>query len=254
MKELVATVVENGMIAEQIYSMTLQLPEPVSMRCGQFVNLSTGNPMQLLKRPLGICRHTEDTVTVCYQIKGVGTKDLSQVKTGAKLRILLPLGNGFSLTETERKVALIGGGVGIFPLVSVLQHYPDRAFYSYLGFRNRAAVCLTEAFFASVDTVITTDDGSVGEKGNAVQAFLREYDKVKPDVILACGPPVMFRVLKHELQARWITTKCFVSLEERMGCGIGACLVCVCNLTNGAHARVCKDGPVFDLAEVDVDG
>lgn len=253
MKEVLATVIENKPIAENIRSMTLSLPEKIPMRCGQFINLSTGNRMQLLKRPLGIAKHTENSVTVCYQIKGEGTKSLSEIKVGAELSVLLPLGNGFTIAESEHRIALVGGGVGIFPLLSVLQEYRGKKeFYSYLGFRNERAVCLTEEFSDSTRLVLSTDDGSAGRKGNAVEAFLAEYDAETPDVILACGPPIMLRVLKEELQRRNIATKCFVSLEERMGCGIGACLVCVCDLTNGAHARVCKDGPVFEVTEVEL--
>ena len=94
-----------------------------------------------------------------------------------------------------------------------------------------------------------TDDGSFGEKMNAVQAFVRDLGAgYRPDVVLSCGPLPMLRALKETLAGKNIP--CFVSLEERMGCGIGACLVCVCNLTNGEHARVCKDGPVFDIRNV----
>ncbi|MGN1235411.1 MAG: dihydroorotate dehydrogenase electron transfer subunit, partial [Christensenellaceae bacterium] len=177
---------------------------------------------------------------------------LADARPEACLSILLPLGNGFSIKEDEKKVALVGGGVGIFPLLSVVEGYRDQGkeFTAYLGFRGRDSVCCLNEFAEGARLVVGTDDGSCGEKANAVELFLRDYDREKPDLILSCGPPVMERVLKEELAKRNNTVPCFVSLEERMGCGIGACLVCVCNKTNGEHARVCKDGPVFPIEEV----
>lgn len=250
MREITTTVLKNEEIASGIYALTFSVPEEISIRPGQFVNLSTGEANLLLKRPLGVCRRTKDSVTVSYQVKGVGTKALATRKTGDTLDVLLPLGNGFYLKETERKIALIGGGVGVFPLLSVAERYRDRKITSYLGFRNAQAICYLNEFAECSRVVVGTDDGSVGEKKNAVQLFLEEYESGAFDVILACGPPIMLKVLKQELSERKIETPCLVSLEERMGCGIGACLVCVCNLTNGEHARVCKDGPVFPIEEV----
>ena len=97
---------------------------------------------------------------------------------------------------------------------------------------------------------LASDDGSFGFHGTSVQAFLQEVDAVRPDVVLSCGPTPMLRALKQGMQGRGIPV--YVSLEERMGCGIGACLVCVCNKTDGAHARVCKDGPVFEIGEIEL--
>ena len=99
---------------------------------------------------------------------------------------------------------------------------------------------------------VVTDDGSYGKKGNAVDAYLDDAENIKADLIIACGPPVMLKVLKQKLTARGINTPCLVSLEERMGCGVGACLVCVCKKHDGENARVCKDGPVFDINEVEL--
>jgi dihydroorotate dehydrogenase electron transfer subunit len=99
---------------------------------------------------------------------------------------------------------------------------------------------------------IVTDDGSLGAKDNAVSAYLNDKDKVRADLIIACGPPIMLKVLKAQLKERDITTPCLVSLEERMGCGIGACLVCVCKKSDKTNARVCLDGPVFDINEVEL--
>lgn len=251
MKDLLATVKSNKKIAENIYMMTIVLPESVGqMHGGQFVNLSTGNGAHLLRRPLGVCMCEGDEVSVCYQVKGKGTKYLTEVEAGRKLQVLLPLGNWFDL-DGCKNVAVIGGGVGIFPLVATIrEHFQTKNFYSYIGFRNIDAVCLYNELAKSKKLTITTDDGSYGEKGNAVGAYLRDAANINPDIIISCGPPVMLRVLKQKLKEEGINTPCFVSLEERMGCGMGACLVCVCKTASGENARVCRDGPVFDINEV----
>ncbi len=253
MKELLATVKQNTQIARGIMSITLSLPEDVgAIKGGQFANLSTGDGAFPLKRPFGICRADGRDITLCYQIKGDGTRKIAEAKIGDRLSVLLPLGNGFDL-GSAKNIAVIGGGVGIFPLAAVVeQNCSDRNFYSYIGFRGREYACLTEQFSKGAAFTVTTDDGSMGKKGNAVQAFLEDADRIGADLIISCGPPVMLRVLKQKLKERGIKTRCLVSLEERMGCGIGACLVCVCKKTDGQNARVCRDGPVFDIEEVEL--
>ena len=251
MKDLISTVKSNEKIAENIYKLTVTLPEPVGkIKGGQFVNISTGDNSHLLRRHLGVMSVEGNEISVCYQVKGDGTGKLSEAKAGDKLKILLPLGNGFNL-DGKKNIAVIGGGVGVFPLIATIrEHCADKNFYSYMGFRNKDAVCLLDELEKSKTLKVVTDDGSFGEKGNAVQAFLKDIDKLKLDAIISCGPTVMFRALKNALDERKVKTPCFVSLEERMGCGIGACLVCVCGKSNGENARVCKDGPVFDINEI----
>jgi dihydroorotate dehydrogenase electron transfer subunit len=162
----------------------------------------------------------------------------------------MPLGNGFFVEEHEQKVALVGGGVGVFPLISVLRAYGEKKNISaYIGYRNAGAVCGVEDFAKANKFVAVTDDGSYGEKMNAVQAFEADLKKGnRPDVVLACGPTPMLRALKAVTDRE--NLPCFVSLEERMGCGIGACLVCMCDKTDGKRARVCKDGPVFNAKDI----
>ena len=249
MREYQATILENKPVAENIYSLTLALPEAVKIRAGQFADLSVGGA-HLLKRPLAVCKADGEKVTVCYKIRGEGTKLLSERKAGEALDALLPLGNGFYLKENEKKIALVGGGVGIFPMISVIGEYAaEKEISAYIGFRNKGAVCGLEELKRAKKLTAVTDDGSFGEKMNAVQAFAADLQAgERPDVVLSCGPLPMLRALKTALEGREIP--CYVSLEERMGCGIGACLVCVCEKTNGEHARVCKDGPVFGIGEV----
>ena len=253
MKDLIATVKSNREIAENIYMITLELPESVGeMHGGQFVNLSTGNGANLLRRPLGVCIAEGNEVSVCYQVKGGGTRYLTGVEAGRKLQVLLPLGNWFDLDDVKN-VVVIGGGVGVFPLIATIrEHYKNKNFYSYIGFRNKNAVCLLDELGKSKKLTVTTDDGSYGVKGNAVSAYLADAANVKADIIISCGPPIMLKILKQKLKEEGINTPCFVSLEERMGCGMGACLVCVCKTASGENARVCREGPVFDINEVEL--
>ncbi len=251
MKDYIATIVKNEKIADNVYAVTFALEEECKVRCGQFGNISVGG-MHLLRRPIAICKTEGKEVTFCYQIKGEGTQKLKTMEAGTKLNVLMPLGNGFFVEENEKKVALVGGGVGVFPLISVLREYnTEKEISAYIGYRNKGAVCGVEEFAKANKFVAVTDDGSYGEQMNSVQAFSADLEKGNcPDVVLACGPTPMLRALKSVVEKENIP--CFVSLEERMGCGIGACLVCVCDLTNGKKARVCKDGPVFDVKEVQI--
>ncbi len=249
MKDYLAKIVKNEKIAENIHAVTFLLEEDVAVRCGQFGNIAVGGS-HLLRRPIAICKVEGREVTFCYQVKGDGTKKLRALPVGTLLNVLMPLGNGFYVEEEEKKIALVGGGVGVFPLISVLREYHGKKLISaYIGYRNQAAVCGVEEFKKATRFVAVTDDGSYGEQMNAVQAFAADLQKGnRPDVVLACGPIPMLRALKELVEKE--NLPCYVSLEERMGCGIGACLVCVCNKTNGKHARVCKDGPVFDAKDV----
>ena len=249
MKDYIATIVKNEQIAENIYAVTFDLGEEARVRAGQFGNIAVGGT-HLLRRPIAVCKTEKKEVTFCYQIKGEGTQKLKTMEAGTRLNVLMPLGNGFYVEENEKKVALVGGGVGTFPLISVLREYGDKKEISaYIGYRNKGAVCGVEEFERAAKFVAVTDDGSYGEKMNAVQAFEADLKAGnRPDVMLACGPTPMLRALKTLVEKE--NLNCYVSLEERMGCGIGACVVCVCEKTNGARARVCKDGPVFNVNDV----
>ena len=248
MREFTATVLENVCIAEEIWSLTFALEEEQAVRPGQFCMIGVENFP--LKRPIAICKAEGERITVCYRLKGEGTRKLaSQYRAGEKLQVLLPLGNGFYAEESEKRIAVVGGGVGIFPLISAIRAYAaQKEIYAYMGFRNKAAICMEYEMQRAKRLVIATDDGSYGFCGNAVQAFKNDFSSARPDVIFACGPLPMLRALKAATAGMGIPV--YVSLEERMGCGIGACLVCVCDRTNGKKARICKDGPVFEAGEV----
>ena len=249
MKDYIGIIVKNEKIAENIHAVTFALNEDFKARCGQFGNIAIGGT-HLLRRPIAICKTEGREVTFCYQIKGEGTQKLKAMEAGKKLNVLMPLGNGFYVEENEKKVALVGGGVGVFPLISVLREYAStKEIAAYIGYRNKGAVCGVEEFAKAQKFIAVTDDGSYGAQMNAVQAFAADLEKGnRPDVVLACGPTPMLRALKALMEKEDIP--CYVSLEERMGCGIGACLVCVCDMTDGKRARVCKDGPVFNAKEI----
>ncbi len=249
MKEYTATVTECRPIADNVRLLSFDVGEDVKVRCGQFLNVSVGERMHLLRRPIAVCKAEGSTITVCFQIKGDGTKTLARAKKGDELSVLLPLGNGFYAREEEKRIAVVGGGAGVFPMISCIEEYCDKKeVYAYMGFRNGACVCMEEEIAKSKSYTVVTDDGSNGLRKNAVQAFTDDYERAKPDVVFACGPVPMLRALKEAVAGKGIP--CYVSLEERMGCGVGACLVCVCDKTDGRKARVCKDGPVFEIGEV----
>lgn len=248
MKDYRAEILSDEQIAQGVYELVLRLPEEVKVRAGQFA--SVGVRGHLLRRPFAICKAEGERISLCFQVRGEGTRNLASMGAGESLQVLMPLGNGFFVERDEKRVALVGGGVGIFPMIAALREYaPTKEVFAYIGFRNKAAVCGLEEFEGAARLKAVTDDGSYGEKKNAVQAFEEDLRAgIRPDVVLSCGPLPMLRALKEVLEREKLPG--FASLEERMGCGIGACLVCVCDLTNGQHARVCKDGPVFPIGDV----
>lgn len=249
MREVITTILENTEIAEDIYSLTFGTEEKIPVRAGQFCMLGVGD--RPLRRPIAVCKAEGERVTVCYRLKGEGTRSLAaDYKAGEKLSVLFPLGNGFRLEKDWKKIAVVGGGVGIFPLVSAIREFSDREIYAYMGFRNKAAICMEYEMLRATRLTVATDDGSAGYHGTSVQAFQRDVDRIRPDAVLACGPTPMLRALKAATADTGIPV--YVSLEERMGCGIGACLVCTCKKTDGSRARVCKDGPVFEIGEVEL--
>lgn len=256
MKEYKAILESNREVANGIFEAQLLFGEKVDgLSAGKFLNVSVGDKSHVLKRPFGISDYDEngEWAKFCYQVKGEGTKELSMLKTGVELMVTIPLGNGFTLSDKHNKVAIIAGGMGVCPFGAMGKSYPNANYVSYLGFRNPKCSCLTERIGSFSDVKVIYDDEPQGDIRNAVQLFLSDYERFLPDVILACGPKPMLRALKNSLQDKKINTPCYVSLEERMGCGIGACLVCVCKQSKAdGNVRICKDGPVFDVWEVEL--
>ena len=251
------TVVSQEEIGKDIFSLWLQTDQMAQYaRPGQFLSLYTGNAGKLLPRPSSICEIDKETsrIRLVYRVTGknTGTEAFSKMQPGDKIEALGPLGNGFPLEEAEgKKVFLIGGGIGIPPMLETAKQLNAQK-TAVLGYRDE--LFLNEEFAKYADVYVATEDGSSGTKGNVLNAI--QEKTLEADVIFACGPTPMLRALKEYAAANHIT--CWISMEERMACGIGACLACVCKSKEiDAHSqvhnkRVCKDGPVFLSTEVEL--
>ena len=251
-KEL-ATVLSQESIAAGIYSLVLKVSFAEDVIPGQFVSLYSKDASRLLPRPISICESSpeEGTIRLVYRIAGAGTSEFSKLIAGEKIEVLGPLGNGFPVKEyAESRVLLVGGGIGIPPLLSCARKLTDKTFA--VGYRSETYLLADLESEATV--LVATEDGSLGTPGNVLDAI--KADGVKADVIFSCGPKPMLRALKAYAAETGIP--CYVSMEERMACGIGACLACVCKTTGiDGHShvhntRICKDGPVFLAEEVDL--
>lgn len=231
-----------------IFRLVLSVPELPEIQCGQFVMISCGSyDGMLLKRPISIHDFEGNTVTLLYETVGKGTSELSKMAAGEYTDIILPLGKGFEIKD-YKKIALVGGGLGIFPLYSVIRLHPDVEYFAYLGARDKARFICADSFQEKCScTMLATDDGSAGKKGFITDILKEDLDKYAFDAVFACGPKPMLSALKNVTKDTQIPV--FVSMEEHMGCGFGACLTCTCK-TVGGNKRVCADGPVFSLDEV----
>ena len=253
----ICTVVSQECIGTDIYSLWIQTEEIASEAVpGQFVSLYCKDQSKLLPRPISLCQidREKGRLRLVYRVtgKGTGTEAFSRLHPGVVIETLGPLGNGFPLKEAEgKKVFLIGGGIGIPPMLETAKELnADKT--AVLGYRDE--LFLKDEFEKYADVYVATEDGSAGTRGNVLDA-IRE-NALKADVIFACGPTPMLRALKSYAEENNIT--CWISMEERMACGIGACLACVCKSKDiDSHSqvhnkRVCKDGPVFLSTEVEL--
>lgn len=249
--EEMARVISQKQIGTGIYDLTLQTEEIApAAKAGQFVSLYCKDGSRLLPRPISLCGidRQNRTLRLVYRVAGKGTEEFSGLEEKDEVKILGPLGNGFELLE--KKAFLIGGGIGIPPMLQLAKELNCEK-TAVLGYRDE--LFLLEDFKAVCDTYIATEDGSAGTKGNVLDA-IRE-NALSADVIYACGPTPMLRALRD--YANEHNMECYISMEERMACGIGACLACVCKSkekdghTNVHNKRICKEGPVFNAKEVE---
>lgn len=250
-----ARIVSQREIAPGIYDMRIRT-EYIAKEAipGQFVSLYTKDAAKLLPRPISLCEidAEQGELRLVYRVTapGSGTDEFSRYKAGDTIHIAGPMGNGFPLKQGRTMV--IGGGIGVPPMLALAKALPG-AVTAVMGYRD-ADTFLTEDFAQTAELWIATEDGSLGTKGNVLDA-IREQD-LSADVIYACGPTPMLRAVKA--YAAEFGIECYVSLEERMACGIGACLACVCQSKDiDAHShvhnkRICKDGPVFAAEEVEL--
>lgn len=286
--EEIAVVVDQNTLGSGIYDLTLKTTNIAkAAKAGQFVSVYSNDKSKLLPRPISLCGidRDEDTIRLVYRVTGenTGTEEFSKLVMGDRIRILGPLGNGFTV-EPGKKAFLIGGGIGVPPMLQLAKDINSGVVQTtgavdtntqekgqteekqinghdkkicdmniIMGYRDENTFLLDE-FKEQADSFVATEDGSVGTKGNVIDAI--KENGLEADVIYACGPMPMLRALKayameHDME-------CYVSMEERMACGIGACLACVCKTkdkdahSNVNNKRICKEGPVFNAKEVEL--
>ena len=250
--KMTAKVVSQETLATDVYSLVLEAPEIAAQAiAGQFVSVYTHDGSKMLPRPISLCGIDREagTLRLVYRVVGFGTKEFSQLAAGDTVDILGPLGNGFM--KSDKKAILIGGGIGIPPLLQ-LAYELDCEKSVVLGYRDE--IFLNEEFEPYAQVYMSSEDGQHGVKGNVIDA-IKEYG-VDGAVIYACGPTPMLRGIKAYAMENGI--ECQISMEEKMACGVGACLACVCKTKDiDEHSqvhnrRICKDGPVFYAEEVEL--
>ncbi len=260
-QKLQAKVLSQRVLAEGIYDMWLETPLAKDVCPGQFVGVFPTNKSTLLPRPISICEVNEEktAIRLVYRVVGSGTAEFTLYQPGDYIMILGILGNGFPVDEAAGKKAVVmGGGIGVPPLLQTSKALSSMeetgtTVSAVMGYRNNETF-LSDEFEKCSKLYIATEDGSIGTKGNVIDA-MNEMN-IDCDVIFACGPMPMLKAIKTYAEAKGI--KAYISLEERMACGVGACLGCVCktkNVDDHSHvknARICTDGPVFDADDIDI--
>lgn len=248
-------VVEKTALAGGIFSITVKCPEAAkAAEVGQFANIMAEG--FTLRRPISICdiNKEEGTLRFVFEVRGKGTEVISRVNVGDNLDILGPLGNGFRIPE-GKKVIAVGGGIGVPPLLGIAKKLGSNC-TAILGFRSYDRIILDKEFEKyGANVAVCTDDGTVGYHGLVTVPLENTLKNVGADLVCACGPEPMIKAVVDTCEK--LGVPCQVSLEQRMGCGVGACVVCSCmTVRNGKeyYARVCKDGPVFDSKEVKFNG
>ncbi len=240
MKEVIFTIVENTPLTSTVFKMILEGDTSEITAPGQFVEIAI--PGRFLRRPISVCDWSENSLTLIYKVVGGGTADLSAMTPGTALSILTGLGNGYDLSKSGDAPLLLGGGVGVPPLYGLCRALlaQGKKPTVILGFNTAAEVFYAEEFRTlGVDVVVTTVDGTHGLKG-----FVTDAMDIPYTYFYTCGPGPMLRAIDRVAQ-----TSGQFSLEERMGCGFGACMGCTIETKVGPR-RVCKDGPVFYREEV----
>lgn len=250
-----ACVVKAGAIAGGIYELYIETQAARSAKPGQFVMVYPKDGSMILPRPISICEAIgRKVLRLVYRTAGKGTKEFSHLREGDEVRVLGPIGNGFPVNEAkDKKVILIGGGIGVPPILELSKRIKAESVTTVVGYRNEE-LFLYDDFKKYAKVLVATEDGSVGVKGNVLDVIRKK--NIECDIIYACGPIPMLRAIKAYAEEKNITA--YISLEERMACGVGACLGCVCKTvkkdehSHVNNARVCTEGPVFDAREVEI--
>lgn len=259
MIKLFPQVKENKLIADKIYQMDLEGDFPLNKFVpGKFVHIKCGSGYEMpLRRPISICDIDDQgkVLTILYRVEGAGTKYMSELKANDKLDLLGPLGEGFPISDVseEQTALMIGGGIGVPPLYYLAKQLKAKGvtIKSILGFNSKKDIFLEEEFKALGDCHITTVDGSHGHQGFVTHVLeaAGNWDKM-----YSCGPTPMLKALQSAIPENNSGTA-YMSLEERMGCGLGACLACYCEPSkpqpnDKGYRKACSDGPVFGLHEI----
>ena len=269
-KKIYSEVIKQEKLTDDIYSLYLKSQEIADeAHSGQFVSIYSNDGSRLLPRPISICDvdKKKGLIRLVYRVVGAGTEEMSRLVSGERIGVIGPIGNGYDIDMLKNLILsgdsendgiiLMGGGIGIPPMLELAKELIEAGVAKnkinvILGFRD-VTFLLNE--FNKVSTVyISSDMGTVGIKGNVIDAA-KEYG-VSGNAICACGPKPMLRAIKE--YAHDLDIPAYISLEERMACGVGACLACVCKTTdiddhsNVRNKRICVDGPVFDAEEVEL--
>ena len=240
MKQQILKITENIRVAENVYKMVLEDPELEEMKPGQFVNIRLDG--LYLRRPISVCESEAGSLTIIYKAVGKGTEQMSRMKEREKLDVLTGLGNGYDLTKAGDRPLLLGGGVGVPPLVMLARKLREQGkdVTAVLGFNTMEEVFGQAAFEnMGVNTIVTTADGTFGTKGFVTDAMPEDYS-----YFYTCGPEPMLKAVYRKTK-----TSGQFSFEERMGCGFGACMGCSCKTITG-NKRICREGPVLEKEEI----
>jgi dihydroorotate dehydrogenase electron transfer subunit len=248
-------ITQKSVIANGIISLQVLCPEIAQLAVpGQFVQIKVDN--HFLRRPISICEidKQKGTLRLVFEIRGEGTAELAKLQENEMIDILAPLGIGFTMLDRGKKIIVIGGGIGVPPMLEVAKHYSQNA-TAIVGFRNCDTSILVDDFKKyGATTFLCTDDGSAGIHGFVTTALKQCLEKEKPDMVYACGPNGMLKGIIALVDE--YDVPCEVSLEQRMACGVGACLACACKTVIGGKEhtlQVCKHGPVFSSKKVVLD-
>ena len=240
MQDTIFTIIENKIIAKDVYKMLLRGDTSAVGNAGEFVNIQLDG--FFLRRPISVCDVEGDVLTLIYKVVGKGTEAMSKMIEGTNLQIMTGLGNGYDLSLSGDSPLLVGGGVGVPPMYLLAKRLlaQGKRVFVVLGFNTADEVFYEEEFKAlGCDVTVTTVDGSRGVKGFVTDALPEAYT-----YFYTCGPMPMFRALNKAVK-----TSGQFSFEERMGCGFGACMGCSCKTLFG-NKRICKDGPVLKKEEI----
>lgn len=257
-----AKLIKKEQLKSDIVKYSVEAPDIVKdAKQGQFIEIRVSDNVEpFLRRPISIHNMDKENgiLEFIFQVKGKGTKILSEKVEGDLIDIIGPLGHGIFEYNDFQNIAIIGGGIGVFPLYELAKNAKNdgKNVNIYLGFRNKDFVVLEDEFKNVANKLIlTTDDGSYLEKGFAIDFLKKDFEDGKIDCIFACGPLPMLKAVRNYAIEKNIP--CQISLEEKMGCGLGVCLGCAVKTAASSsekpeYVHVCKAGPVFEAKDVEI--